>query len=1147
MLVRLRNLDFGVNSLTGTIPNLANLTQLRQIGLANNSLTGTVPLYLPKLIQLETLYLEFNSLTGPIPSIIASLTLLENLNLGDNSLTGTIPSVLGSMNFMADLLLNNNFLTGTIPNLEHLTGLEQLILSNNFLSGTIPSYIGRLTNLSQIMLGNNPLSGTIPNIENVTGLDGLFLNNNSLQGTIPSYLGKFTSLHSIYLAQNSLTGTIPPALGGMSSLEFLLLNDNSLTGTIPTLANLGNLLKLVCSNNSLTGSIPSLKGMPNLQVCDLSSNHLQGSIPSALGYSSALQYFYCDQNNLSGTIPEQLGTLKNLQLLYLQRNRLEGSVPKGVLTSSRLKYFDVSFNSLVSVNLSSIPLSSQLSYLNLAYTQLTGSLPTTLFALSQLSTLIIASTCLTGTIPSLICNLTQLTNLVLDGVGVGSNCNTKKKFSGAIPDCVFLLPSLDVLHLAGNGLTGHLSEIAPKSNLSVLNLGNNHLSGTLPSSIQSHQFSILDVSFNMIGGTLIDIFQAPTSILSMNVNHLSGHPPSTLTSVPVSTSLNILQGNLLGCPLLTDDVNNSVGCGSSSLSSIFAVWLSICTTITLCVVVIHRHRYVPYVSRLMHWHKTFLSDSLSVSHTTKTIDTLERACFVSVGLVVFFIVVVMVSYIAVKRSGEDSYQVQYLYTTTAAYTSGVTVVVLVWIYVTISALFLLVTCTQSDKVFSSIISTSAVSAVRIGTDDEGKGLNNKIQRIITDTVIEFLVLSVAVAVNLGYVYIIYFIKPNRLAYIQFAFATMSSVLIFVVLQVSKRLPKSSRQVHVLLMSVGVNILSPGIATLLLSPLCLYYKFNPLPISFTYEYPYEVISMIEINGVANYFFSTIQRSATVTFTPLWDYSYQCSSSLTTSYLPKFVFLYTLNGIVYPLIKLGLITISRNMKNIKKMLQRFGVINYGIFYAVEDEIGDDTITSSSLTTTALYALETLDTMPTLCFDLSMLLTFGLSSPLLAVVISWSMVFNTLILRLAIGRYMCLTNNIMGQSSCYYLLERAFGDEWKCLRRSWWIMTILIGLFWSLFIYDMIGIKYPSIAIYISLAMLFWCPLIFISMQKYLSLEAINNSSSIITQLKRMILVWHDILWVSILRTGNVRSSKNSTTTTIGDEVNSILRQNVELTTK
>lgn len=81
---------------------------------------------------------------------------------------------------------------------------------------------------------------------------------------------------------------------------------------------------------------------------------------------------------------------------------------------------------------------------------------------------------------------------------------------------------------------------------------------------------------------------------------------------------------------------------------------------------------------------------------------LDHACSMVAVLVVLFVIVFMMSFIVTKLLRKDYansfYQVQYLYTTTAAYLTGWTPAVMVWFYLPVSGLVVIALCIAKQQV-----------------------------------------------------------------------------------------------------------------------------------------------------------------------------------------------------------------------------------------------------------------------------------------------------------------------------------------------------------------------------------------------------------------------------------------------------------------
>ena len=150
---------------------------------------------------------------------------------------------------------------------------------------------------------------------------------------------------------------------------------------------------------------------------------------------------------------------------------------------------------------------------------------------------------------------------------------------GKIPDCVWALPNLTSLHLAGNSFTGKLinpntstlsasvsvavgSELGAASatpcitpTLRNLSLSHNRLSGTIPAEILRFPFDNLDLSYNKLWGHISDLQDAVLKntsdpdagqgvAITLKVNRLSGDVPMALEN---AYGIDVLTGNVFHC------------------------------------------------------------------------------------------------------------------------------------------------------------------------------------------------------------------------------------------------------------------------------------------------------------------------------------------------------------------------------------------------------------------------------------------------------------------------------------------------------------------------------------------------------------------------------------------------------------------------
>jgi hypothetical protein len=196
--------------------------------------------------------------------------------------------------------------------------------------------------------------------------------------------------------------------------------------------------------------------------------------------------------------------------------------------------------------------------------------------------------------------------------------------------------------------------------------------------------------------------------------------------------------------------------------------------------------------------------------------------------------------------------------------------------------------------------------------------------------------------------------------------------------------------------------------------------------------------------------------------------------------------------------------------------------------DDSISDET-RSVSISNSAEYDIDVSDLVPKVCVDIMYMLTFGLASPLLALIISLSVVVNAIILRLVVGRYISIVSMRIGFAACSRRLEAAFSDAWHCLSDSWWFMSAFVGLFWSIFIFDMIGdIGSLNGGIVGAVLIVIWCPFVFVSAQMLLVVTTTDTSSyryHFRNYVMRIQLSVHKFIWRYILPNSKVNETTDN----------------------
>jgi Leucine-rich repeat (LRR) protein len=661
-MTRLFGLYLESNYLGSSIPTeLGTMRSLGELFLRTNQFTNSIPTELCSLRSLIRFAAYENLLTGTIPSCIGEMTRLHMFSIFLNTISGPLPPQMGSLSNLLEFNCKDNLLTGYLPmEIYDLDKMEQLLLTANFLSGTLPSAISSLTSAYQINIATNLFSGAIPSeLFTITGLTTLFVDYNYLSSTIPDALFGCKRLEYFAVGFNELIGTLPDLFDNISKLQYLTLASNYLSGTLPaTIFGLVDMKQMTLAGNYFTGTVCSLSNFSNLEFINFGGCWLTGSFPPGFSELTKLKSFTTESNYLSGSLKLPLSSSRIIvQDLEIGSNYFSGSLPAELASFGRVEEFlashnlltgkiDFLFNRTVGAGL------GELQYVDLSNNALSGTIPQAMFVGARfrpLSVVVLYQNCFTGSLPEAICQAGNLTTLILDSVSSAPACDFrftgvwkdlfkvvigKRSLQGTIPDCIWSMPSLQTVHLAGNGLHGTLpadvlshsvtnaavtnsnSENSIPANqtayaLNDVNLASNVLVGTIPLSWQQWPWKSLDLSGNKLTGILSEGFVvnntcaagepdektnddnyayyddggsvAPSFVsnasqicgnIDVTVNRLSGRIPGAFH---YAEAVNILDGNLFDCDGHTmpesDPTTSEYICGSSDFNNSLILWL----------------------------------------------------------------------------------------------------------------------------------------------------------------------------------------------------------------------------------------------------------------------------------------------------------------------------------------------------------------------------------------------------------------------------------------------------------------------------------------------------------------------------------------------------------------------------------------------
>jgi hypothetical protein len=574
---------------------------------------------------------------------------------------------------------------------------------------------------------------------------------------------------------------------------------------------------------------------------------------------------------------------------------------------------------------------------------LTGSLPESLCEASKLISLI-----LDGLSTADNCRI----QLFPDIPDVNS-FTLRNGIDGTIPGCLYSMRSLQTLHLSGNDLTGSIpsSGLAVSSSLIDLTLSHNTLTGTIPEVFLNKNWINLDLSYNKLRGTLsgtsFNALNSQDSSLSLEVNRLSGNIPSALLNLE---NVSVLNGNIFECDFEGNDLPandpdyKSYSCGSNSVNNLLYVWLSLFGIFTVLLAIVYFQRS-EHLSDTENSRKRIVGNAKTVeiklksyyqkmeelsllnpsSHISKLhfyFKNLRRTVlFISLVLLVVFLPVYIVLTVFYQ-----SYEIEYVWNVSAVLLSGSTaaIVLLILFSIYVSSVFFLL--------FRNIqrLSSERMTTIRETAESQRPSLSfasfyDKLEVALTYFVIVFVdfvvmiiadILYILVVINYGAVEItlaaialaIFRIFSNNVLASKSVPLTRyyGSKLLSCCLE-SKTSPSkeetefssalSSRDVAFLEIMTLFNILLiPILVVLIILPDCFYNAFiqsSNVTSSFSFNL---CENYIEEDSIGIY---CLEQPQSTSYTPPFIYLYQCSSKIIIYYVPVYLILFFIAGVIVPL--------------------------------------------------------------------------------------------------------------------------------------------------------------------------------------------------------------------------------------------------------
>ncbi|KAH7848964.1 hypothetical protein Vadar_010946 [Vaccinium darrowii] len=411
---------------------------------------------------------------------------------------------------LENLMLHRvNIFSGLPDSLLNLSSLATIDLSETGLLGDLPYEIFQLPKLQNLDLGYNyNMTGSLLKVKwgCNSSLEKLVLSGILMSGKLPDSIGYLRFLNYLDLRGNQFSGPLPESLGNLTRITSLDLSGNGFTGRSPG------------QGNNRNGEIPDFFArLLKLESLGLSTNNF-GAGPFPLWVSNLTQLFSLDISNmaLTGPIPSNITGFQKLRGLYLSNSSLNGTLPSWLFAIPSLQWLELSSNQLTG-QIHEFQRDSPLVWIDLSYNKLSGPIPQSISGLVNLSYLQLRSNNLSGDVEL-------------------------QKFSN--------LPSLQLLDLSSNQLTGQIHEFRRDSPLESIDLSYNKLHGPIPQSISGlvNLISLYLQSNNLNGDVELQKF-SNLSALDLSKNNLSVRIGSNANATwPNLSSLGLSSCNITEFP-----------------------------------------------------------------------------------------------------------------------------------------------------------------------------------------------------------------------------------------------------------------------------------------------------------------------------------------------------------------------------------------------------------------------------------------------------------------------------------------------------------------------------------------------------------------------------------------------------------------------
>ena len=633
---------------------------------------------------------------------------------------------------------------------------------------------------------------------------------------------------------------------------------------------------------------------------------------------------------------------------------------------------------------------------------------------------------------------------------------------GTIPKCIWSFPNIRVMHFSGNGLEGTIEPILSNvSRLEHLALAHNQLSGTIPYSVRSVPH--LDLSYNVLTG---DIQrggpETNDSSVQLRVNRLSGHISNGMKFV---SDLRILEGNIFSCGESipeNDDYYNDFICGSQTLDGALYGMTFLCACCFIIVLVynvfkrevfsnsscskVHframRQRYFyEYLKRMEEFFASHYSNLSSIILFGRKLHALWVFIFRIASVIFILGVPIYILKRSEETSGDYTYSTHtktYRWFWTFAYISGQLPAVLIlvaWMVVISLFFFYFVWIFPLKKKYNN--EKSLVHSIREKLEVSEDEMDKQAPPLSFATkmkLVASIVFNVATIVVINAVYIYSSdqdLDANSHLAIQFGFAVFNVMYGLIVLPVYASPIEDERgniNFRLWLLKFN-NLFVPCLVTFLSSSSCmqgLLVEGDEIISHYSHEvcdfWYYTDIEDRESRVCRQHSMHDVD---VVPLVPPYIYHYQCGSVFLTLYIPVYIYMYSFQLLI-PFIYMMLLSLMEYEHIPSPIRPMVPAIIWPKYLLKQYKLELTSAASSPVGTHGnnendkapsdyakfLAALEAnpsmlFNTKTVITFDilhnLSVLLTFGLCSPFLTVIISTAMILKINMWLILLGRFL------------------------------------------------------------------------------------------------------------------------------------------------